>query len=81
MQQARAKVGFELIENKRKILAERIKTLVIEKVYHPDKLNVNFSEYLSEKTGYDYHYLSHLFSEEEQSTIEKFIISITTMVF
>src|SRR4029078_13467660 len=36
---------------------------------------LNFSAYLSEKLGYDYNYLSNLFSEVKGTTIEHFIIS------
>ena len=71
------KVGFELIENKKQVLAELIKTLVIEEIYQSaNTFKMNFSDYLSEKTGHDYHYISHIFSESENTTIEKYIISI-----
>lgn len=70
--------GFELLDDKKATIAEYIKTLVIEEVQFfkgskPE--SINFSDYLSEKTGYDYSYLSNLFSAETGQTIEQFIIA------
>ena len=42
--------------------------------YSEDEPEMNFSAYLSEKLGYNYTYLSNLFSETQGSTIEQFII-------
>lgn len=68
--------GFELMDNKRSVLIERIKNTIIEMVHHSDELvKVNFSNFLSEKLGYDYTYLANLFSEVQGTTIEQFIIS------
>lgn len=68
--------GFELIDDKRSILIERIKNTIIEMVHHSDELvKVNFSSFLSEKLNYDYTYLANLFSEVQGTTIEQFIIS------
>ena len=69
------KIGFELLEDKKGKLSERIKTLIIEKINLGDQhSNENFSDYLTEKIGLDYHHLSHVFSEVEGNTIEKFVI-------
>lgn len=68
--------GLELMDNKRAILIEQIKNVVIEMVHHSDELiKVNFSHYLSEKLNHDYTYMANLFSEVQGSTIEHFIIS------
>jgi AraC-like DNA-binding protein len=68
--------GLELMDDKRAILIEKIKKVVIEMVHYTDELpKVNFSDYLSEKLDYDYTYLANLFSEIQGTTIEKFIIS------
>jgi AraC-like DNA-binding protein len=68
--------GFELMDNKRSVLIERIKNTIIEMVHHSDELvKLNFSNFLSEKLGYDYTYLANLFSEVQGTTIEQFIIS------
>ena len=67
--------GLELIENKKQILIEKIKNVIVEMVhYTDDQLKVNFSSYLSLKLNRDYTYLANVFSETEGYTIEQFII-------
>ena len=70
------KVGFELIEDKQLQLVENIKNLIIDLVRNPqeNKNPYNFSTYLSDKLGKNYHYLSNIFSEKESITIEKYMI-------
>jgi AraC-like DNA-binding protein len=68
--------GLELMDDKRSVLIERIKNVIIEMVHHTDEvIKVNFSHYLSEKLDHDYTYLANLFSEVQGTTIEQFIIS------
>jgi YesN/AraC family two-component response regulator len=68
--------GLELMEDKRSMLIEKIKNIVIEMVHYSDEPPLlNFSAYLSEKLDYDYNYLSNLFSEVKGTTIEHFIIA------
>jgi AraC-like DNA-binding protein len=68
--------GLELMDDKRAVLIEKIKNVIIEMVHYKDDLpRTNFSDYLSEKLNYDYTYLANLFSEVQGTTIEKFIIS------
>ena len=68
--------GFELMDDKKAILIERIKTIIIEMVHHTDdELKVNFSDFLSEKLNHNYTYLANLFSEVQGTTIQQFIIS------
>lgn len=68
--------GLELMDDKRAVLMERIKNVVIEMVHHSDeKIKTNFSDFLSEKLNYNYTYLANLFSEVQGTTIEQFIIS------
>ena len=70
------KFGLELMEDKKSMLIEKIKRIVIEMVHYSDELPLlNFSVYLSEKLNYDYNYLSNLFSEVKGMTIEHFIIA------
>ncbi len=69
------KSGLELLDDKKAILIERIKAVIIEMIHYTDELpKINFSNYLSEKLQYDYTYLANLFSETEATTIEHFII-------
>lgn len=69
-------LGFELIDNEKDRLVENIKSLIIEKIHHTDLTNshIVFSQYLSVNMDKDYAYLSRVFSEAEDVTIEKFII-------
>ena len=68
--------GLELMDDKRSVLIERIKNVIIEMVHHTDEvIRVNFSHYLSEKLNHDYTYLANLFSEVQGTTIEQFIIA------
>lgn len=68
--------GLELIDDKRSILIEKIKSAVVEMVHHSNEnLKINFSEYISKKLTHNYTYLANLFSEVQGTTIEQFIIS------
>jgi AraC-like DNA-binding protein len=68
--------GLELMDDKKAVLIEKIKNVIIEMVHHSyEVLKVNFSDYLSEKLHHDYTYLANLFSEVQGTTIEQFIIS------
>jgi YesN/AraC family two-component response regulator len=70
------KSGLELLEDKKSMLIEKIKNIVVEMIHYSDEPPLlNFSAYLSEKLKYDYNYLSNLFSEVKGTTIEHFIIS------
>lgn len=67
--------GLELLDDKKSILIEKIKNIIIEMIHYSDELpKVNYSDYLSEKLGYDYTYLSNVFSEVKGITIQQFII-------
>jgi len=69
------KSGLELMDDKKAVLIEKIKTVVIELIHYTDELpKTNFSKYLSEKLDLHYTYLSNLFSEVMGTTIEQFII-------
>lgn len=67
--------GLELMDDKKAILIERIKNIIIEMIHHSDEvIKVNFSDYLTAKLDHNYTYLANLFSEVQGSTIEQFII-------
>jgi AraC-like DNA-binding protein len=69
-------IGFELINDKKSRIIEKIKTTVIELVQSSEaQLKINLSDYLANRLNYDYKYLSTLFSEVEGITIEKYFIS------
>ena len=70
------KAGLSLMDNRKSILVEKIKNVIIELVYYrEDQIKVNLSDYLSEKLNYDYTYLANLFSEVKGLTIEKFYLT------
>jgi len=67
--------GLELMDDKRAVLIEKIKNLIIEMIHYADDLpKINYSDYISEKLHYDYTYLSNIFSEVKGITIQQFII-------
>jgi len=68
--------GLELMDDKKAILIEKIKNIIIEMVHHSQELiKTNFSDYLAEKLSHSYSYLANLFSDVQGITIEQFIIS------
>lgn len=68
--------GFELIEDKKAAVINRVKSLIIELVYSDrlENINMNLSEYLEKNLETDYQYLSSLFSSVENITIEHYLI-------
>ena len=76
LQQRLQEEGFELIDNKKSRIIERIKGLLIERVKaDPDDATDTLSHYLSSQLHLDYSYLSNLFSSIEGTTIEKYFIA------
>jgi AraC-like DNA-binding protein len=70
------KSGLLLMDDKKSILVEKIKSAIIELVhYTEEQIKVNLSDFLSEKLNYDYTYLANLFSEVKGITIEKFYLT------
>ena len=69
-------LGFDLIDDKKSKTIEKIKTLIIDLVHHKNnELKTNLSDYLAQNLNQDYNSLSNLFSEVENTTIEKYFIS------
>ncbi|MDN3583977.1 helix-turn-helix domain-containing protein [Mucilaginibacter flavus] len=68
--------GFELINKETDKTVEAIKNAVIELVHHTDlsELNISFSDLIAKRVGKDYAHLSRLFSNAQDTTIERFII-------
>jgi AraC-like DNA-binding protein len=68
--------GLELIEDKKSIIVERIKNIVVESVHSPGVCTkVSFSTHIARKLKYHYTYLSNLFSEVMGTTIEQYLIA------
>lgn len=69
-------LGFELLDNSKQQLIEKIKNVIIKQVHHTEEESIhNYSQILSKTLHKDYSYLSSLFSDVEGITIEKFIIN------
>src|SRR5690349_19376201 len=66
---------LELMNDKKKVLVDQIKALIIETFHAADsEMHVKLSEYLSKRLLFDYTYLANTFSEKEGMTIERFYI-------
>lgn len=66
--------GLELLDDKRALLVEKIKSTIIDSVYQSDdNIKVVFSALLSKKLEHSYIHLARLFSEMQGTTIEHFI--------
>lgn len=66
--------GFEIIENQKNIIVQKIKETIIEMVFNDQAPAVKSSVYLAEKLNHSYGYLSNIFSEVTYTSIENFII-------
>lgn len=77
VQQALQAEGFALLDDPKATLTEQLKVLLINDVHHAHErpAHQNVSDFLSQKLGYDYTYLSQLFSTQTGQTIERFLIS------
>jgi|SRR6185437_15866157 len=70
------KSGLELMDDKKAVIIQKIKNVIIDLVHYSEEpLTINFSQYLSQKLGYDYTYLANLFSDAQGISIEKFFIA------
>ncbi len=70
------KVKHELRSDKKHLLTEKIKSVVIDMIYYSEsQLKVNYSDYLSQKLNCNYTYMSNLFSKIHGNTIQNFIIA------
>jgi AraC-like DNA-binding protein len=67
--------GLKLMDDKKAMLIEKIKNVIIEMVHYSEELpRKNFSDYLEEKLNQDYTHMSNIFSEVKGITIEHFIM-------
>lgn len=71
-----AHYGFDLVHHREDRIVEEIKVAVVELVHHLNNVDsiVRKSDYIVEKLGLSYQYLSKVFSEHEEHTLEKYVI-------
>lgn len=70
-----SRTGLELLDDKKNILIERIKAVIVEMIHYSEELpKINYSDHISEKLNHDYTYLSNTFSEVKGITIQQYII-------
>ncbi|MFL5746155.1 MAG: helix-turn-helix domain-containing protein [Niastella sp.] len=68
-------IGFELLDDKKEKLVEKVKNIIIALVHRNEEgNNKKLSALLEERLQLDYHYLSNLFSSTEGIPIEKYAI-------
>ncbi|MCR2029864.1 helix-turn-helix domain-containing protein [Alistipes timonensis] len=69
-------LGFELIDEPRQQIVERVKAEIIRLVHRDNgALRVNLSDRLTEATHHEYSQISKLFSETTGTTVEKYFIA------
>ena len=65
--------GFELLDDKKSRIIEKVKNLIVDLVHSKDnELKTNLSQYIAAHIGQDYNYISNLFSQNESTTIENY---------
>lgn len=67
--------GLELQDDRKEILIEKIKNVIIKMIHSLEELPVvNYSYYISDAIGLDYTYLANTFSSVKGITIQQYII-------
>lgn len=66
------KLGFELIEERSDRLINEVKAVIIEEVFSNEASPSKLSYILVNKLNYDYSHITHIFSEKEGQSIQKF---------
>lgn len=68
--------GLELMDDKRAVMIERVKNVIIEMIHHSDEFpSMSYSDHISQKLSYDYTHLADTFSAVKGVTIQQFIIA------
>ncbi len=76
LKMALLEAGLELMDDKKAVLIEKIKNIIIEMVHYSDEMpKINHSDYISEKLGQDYTHIAKIFSEVKGITVEHYIIA------
>jgi AraC-like DNA-binding protein len=68
-------LGFEIIDDKKSRVVEKVKNLITDLVYFNDNhFTTNLSDYIVASISQDYSYISSVFSQQENTTIEQYYI-------
>lgn len=66
--------GFYLMEDEESIIIDKLKYLIAEMIHYADSVILtNYPDYISDKLGQSYQYLSDVFEEVRGCTIENYI--------
>lgn len=70
-------LGFDIIDDHKTQLVNQVKQIVIKRIRADEHIGrkTNFSEAIVTSIPYTYNYISQIFSESENTTLEKFIIA------
>lgn len=72
-----APLGFELLEDRKSRIIEAMKNSLVALVHAQTVVpDAKLSDYLAVKLGYDYKYLSNLFSETQGRTVENYFTAL-----
>jgi AraC-like DNA-binding protein len=75
LNEALLKSGLQIIDDRKSMLVQQIKTTVIEQIHYSEEpLQENFSSFIASKLNYDYTYLSNLFAANQEMTLEHYIL-------
>jgi AraC-like DNA-binding protein len=74
LESALVKVGFEVLDDLKQRLIEEVKIYLRQKIEKHEPIKV--TEEIAKLTGYDYSYVSSLFSQSVGVTIEQYIIDL-----
>lgn len=75
LKQRLSKAGFELLESENEKLIKKIKNIVVDMIHYADKFpQEGHADYISQKLGHDYAYLSEIFADVKGISIEQYII-------
>ncbi len=65
-------VGFEIIQDRNEKLINKIKALIIEKIYSDEVSIEKLSGFLASELHYDYSHITNIFTEYEGQSIQKY---------
>ena len=69
-------LGLAIIDDRKSQTIEKIKIIILDLVHHSEVvLKINLSNHISDQLNQNYHYLSNLFTEANEMTIEHYFIA------